>query len=140
MKKEKSCGAVVVKKENNKYMVLLLKHLQGHISFPKGHMEKGETCQQTALREIKEETNLDVNFFTDFRKVITYSPSNQVVKDVVYYLAQPINDKVVVQEDEIETFMWVELRDGLEVVTYDNDKQVLQAVISYIYDYKEKKF
>ena len=56
MKHEKSCGAVIIK--NNK--VLVLQQVAGHWGFPKGHVEKGETEVETAIREIKEETNLDV--------------------------------------------------------------------------------
>ena len=73
MIKEKSCGAVVYKYENNEILVLLEKMKKGHISIPKGHVENDETEIQTALREIKEETNLDVVIDTGFKEVISYS-------------------------------------------------------------------
>ena len=43
--------------------------------FPKGHVEKKETEEETALREIKEETGLKVALDTAFRKMVTYLPS-----------------------------------------------------------------
>lgn len=56
MKYEKSCGAIVI--EDGK--VLLVKHNAGHWDFPKGHVEEGETEFETAIREVKEETNIDI--------------------------------------------------------------------------------
>ena len=61
MKFEKSCGCIVLNNEQ----VLLVKHNKGHWDFPKGHVEEGETEKQTALREVKEETNIDVQIISD---------------------------------------------------------------------------
>ena len=63
MIKEKSCGAVVYKKEEEKIYFLIEEMKAGHYSIPKGHVENNETEIETALREIKEETNLDSNDF-----------------------------------------------------------------------------
>ena len=60
MTREKSCGAVVYKIENDDIRILIEKMKLGHYSIPKGHVENNETEIETALREIKEETNLDV--------------------------------------------------------------------------------
>ena len=64
MKKEKSCGVIVIKRENEEFKILLLEHQKGHISYPKGHVEENETEEDTALREVKEETNLDVKLIS----------------------------------------------------------------------------
>ena len=49
MKKEKSCGAVVYKYQNNQLLFLLIKSKKGHhFSFPKGHVENDETEVETA--------------------------------------------------------------------------------------------
>ena len=57
MKKEKSCGAVVCRKGENGLEILLIQHKNGgHWAFPKGHVEKKETEEEPALREIKAET------------------------------------------------------------------------------------
>lgn len=62
--REKSCGAVVYKEDNGELKFLLVYQNNGHYSFPKGHMEEGETELETTIREIKEETNLDVDVDT----------------------------------------------------------------------------
>ena len=66
---EKSCGAIIIHKTNkDNYKVLLVKNHNGRYwSFPKGHVEKGETEEETAIREIKEETGLDVEIVDSFR-------------------------------------------------------------------------
>ena len=61
MRREKSCGAIVYREGHGQIELLLIKHrFGGHWSFPKGHMESGETEVQTALREVKEETGLSI--------------------------------------------------------------------------------
>lgn len=134
MKKEKSCGAIVLKKENDEFKVLLLKHQKGHISFPKGHVENGETEKETAIREIKEETNLDVKFIEGFRKVISYSPKENVLKDVVYFLAYPLNNDLVIEEKEIKEAYWVSLKEAFDLNTHNNDKLLFNEVIAFLND------
>ena len=59
MRHEKSCGGLIYREHDGETQLLLLKHrCGGHWSFPKGHMEAGETEMETALREIREETGL----------------------------------------------------------------------------------
>ena len=60
---EKSCGAIVFRKFHGNVEILLIKHANGgHWSFPKGHVEEGETEVETATREIFEETGISVMF------------------------------------------------------------------------------
>ena len=71
MIREKSCGALVYRKKQDRLELLLIRHKNGgHWSFPKGHVETGETEPQTALREIKEETGLDVGLCEGFRQSV----------------------------------------------------------------------
>lgn len=139
MKKEKSCGAVVYKYQNNQLLFLLIKSKQGHhFSFPKGHVENDETEVETALREIKEETNLDVVVDTGYRNVITYSPMENVLKDVVYFVATPNSDaKVIPQEAEVLSAKWLYYSQALKQVTHDNEKQVLIKAYEYLKSKKE---
>ena len=65
---EKSCGAIVYRKYHGNTEILLIKHINsGHWSFPKGHVEAGESEAETARREIKEETNFSVAQITNQR-------------------------------------------------------------------------
>ncbi len=133
MIKEKSCGAVVYKCTNNKYLFLLENMTHGHISMPKGHMQTGESEADTALREIKEETNLDVNLDTGFRHMISYSPCDGHIKDVVYFVAKAKNNTAMMpQECEVSELLWKSFQDAKAMLTYDLEKQTLEAAYSYL--------
>ena len=132
MRKEKSCGAVIYKYIDNELFILLLKHNLGHWSFAKGHVEDGETEQETAIREIKEETNLDVTINSDFRYVITYSPYEGVIKDVVYFLATTNSDNIKAQQSEISEIKWFKYEDAISMITYEDGRKVLMKAIEYL--------
>ena len=132
MKREKSCGAVVYKKKEDG-VVFLIEHMAlGHVSIPKGHVEKGETETQTALREIKEETNLDVSLDTGFRNVITYSPRQGVVKDVVFFIAEAVSDELINQECEVSGLEWLLYEDAQKVLTFESDRETLRKAREYL--------
>lgn len=84
MEKEKSCGCIII--ENDE--ALLLQHLDGHWGFPKGHIEENETEIQTALREVKEETNLDVEIDEKKRYTDNYITDRGSQKEVVLFIAK----------------------------------------------------
>lgn len=126
MKYEKSCGAVIF--DNDK--VLVLKQVQGHWGFPKGHVENNETEIETAIREIKEETNLDVEINEKFRYVETYSPKENVTKDVVFFVAKKIGGDVKPQEEEVSEIKWVSPKEALEIVSYESSKIVMEKIIN----------
>ena len=130
MRKEKSCGAIIY--YNNKY--LIIKQCKGHYSFPKGHVESDEYEEETALREIKEETNLDVRLDTNFRYVSSYSPKKDVFKDVVFFLGYPLTFDLKVQEEEVIEADFYDYTNAYYLLTYDRDREIL----SYAKDYIEK--
>ncbi len=133
MIKEKSCGAVVFIKFNNEIKYLVEEMLAGHFALTKGHVEGEESEHETALREIKEETNLDVTFLTSFREVINYNSSVNVNKDVVYFLAEAkcISD-MKPQENEVKELYWLNYEEAHSLLTYDSDKNVLKDAHEYL--------
>lgn len=130
--KEKSCGCIIFKYDEEKLLFLVIKQTLGHFSFPKGHVEESESEKDTALREVKEETGFDISFVGDFREVITYSPKPRVLKDVVFFLGSVIDGVMTPQEDEVSLIEWLSYEDALKVVTYDDDKNVLKKAYEYI--------
>ena len=132
IKKEKSCGAVVYKQEGGKRLYLIEHMALGHTSIPKGHVEGDETETETALREIREETNLDAEIDTGFRHVITYSPFPGIIKDVVFFTAEAVTDTLINQESEVSGLEWMELDDALRALTHDSDKEVLASAAEYL--------
>jgi diadenosine hexaphosphate hydrolase (ATP-forming) len=59
MRQEVSAGGIVYRNKDGKIDVLVIKDSYGNLAFPKGHLEKGETIEQAALRETMEEVNLE---------------------------------------------------------------------------------
>ena len=132
MKTEKSCGAVVLRKNQGRLQVLLIKHINGgHWAFPKGHVERGETEEQTALREIKEETGITVMLDTNYRKTVTYSPKKDVVKDVVYFVALAKDGQRTAQKSEISRIRWTDADRAADFVSFENDKVILLGALEY---------
>ncbi len=125
MKKEKSCGAVVFRREGERVLFLLEHMVQGHISLPKGHAEGCETEAETALREIREETGLEAVLDTSFRHVITYSPAPGKSKDVVFFLAEALPGKEIRQESEVAALEWLPREAALAALTFESDRETL---------------
>ena len=132
MKKEKSCGAVVYKRENGETLFLVEHMALGHVSLPKGHVEGDETERETALREIREETNLEVRLDTGFRQVIGYSPAPGVWKDVVFFVAEAVSDRLINQESEVAALEWLPFGRAVEAMTFETDRETLTKARDYI--------
>lgn len=122
---EKACGCIVI--ENNK--VLLIKQTSGAWGFPKGHVEHDETEEETAKREVKEETNIDVKINLEKRYEMHYITDKGKYKKVVFFLAEKIGGELKKQDSEILEAKWVDLHDAAEIFTYDNTKELYQQVL-----------
>ena len=132
MKTEYSYGAVVYRKKENKIEFLIEYMTLGHISIPKGHIEEGETEKECALREIKEETNLDVELDMNFSHTISYSPKEGVYKYVTFYLAKATSENIISQLEEVTKTNWVDIDKAISEVTFDTDKETLKKAYEYM--------
>lgn len=131
---EKSCGGIVYRKYHGNTEILLIKHIgSGHWSFPKGHVEAGETEPETAIREIKEETGVDVMLDPTFRELVTYSPKKDTQKVVVYFIAKAKPGELVPQENEVAEVRWVEINRAAELLVYDNDRCIVGKAKKFIH-------
>jgi 8-oxo-dGTP pyrophosphatase MutT (NUDIX family) len=126
MKTEKSCGAVIFNDEDK---VLIVKHNAGHWDFPKGHMEAGETETQNAIREVKEETNIDIEIISDKKYEINYKIGGRKKKKVIFFIAKAISFDLKNQENEIISCEWIDKDKVLDKLTYDNVKQVYMNIL-----------
>ena len=127
---EKSCGALVVRREEDQFYILMIRHKAGgNRSFPKGHVEEGETEYETALREVMEETSSRIAIVSDFRATVNYRPSPGVMKEVVYFLAFTTSADIKAREGEIAEVEWVPLEKAEEFLAHDNDKTVFRAAM-----------
>lgn len=125
MKHEKSCGCIII---NDKSEVLIIHSNLGHWGFPKGHIEEGETEEQTAKREVKEETNLEIIIDTNYRYKIEYSPKENVMKEVIFFLAKNITNNIKPQLEELQEVKWLPLEEAIDYITYPDEKAVLEQL------------
>ena len=126
LKKEKSCGCIIVKNEK---VLLVYEKNRNFWGFPKGHMEDGENEIETALREVKEEVGIDVEIDIEKRYTLNYIIRNEIDKTTVLYIAKPKNENFVLQEDEIENAKWCSYDEALDILTFDNWKEMFRKVV-----------
>ena len=125
MKEEKSVAAIVY--HNNEY--LLLKYGLGHWEFVKGHIEKGETEEETIIRELKEETGIRVaHIIKGFKEDYDYffkSRGQKIHKSVSCLLIKS-DTKDVELSYEHDDYKWLPIDKAIKQVTYKNAKDLLK--------------
>lgn len=139
MANEKACGAIIYKTENNVRKYLIIRGVgiyQSYYGFPKGHMEEGETEQDTAIREVKEETGLDIVLNEDFRTVDEHAlaregrPNDR--KTNVYFLAECHAQELVMQESEVSQIVWMDYDEAMEYIQYEETRRELAEAEQFL--------
>ena len=121
---ENSCGAIVFNENTEK--ILLVKMHNGNWGFPKGHIEKDETKEETAIREVLEETNVRIKIIPNFEREIKYIPNERTIKKVTIFMGITQDEEVTIDTFEIEDFKWCTYEEALKLVTYKLQKDVLE--------------
>ena len=131
---EKSCGAVVYTRAEGTLKYVLVQSLEGFWGFPKGHMEKGETEEQTALREIYEEARLSVNILDGFRTADEHTiPSKPgVIKQIVYFCAEYDHQEPVPQNSELSAVALATYEEALEMFQFESSKRILREAHDFL--------
>jgi len=146
MKFQFSAGGIVYKKENNETLILISQHSQHHgWVFPKGligdHVEQ-ENKEQTALREVKEETGVDGKIIRALNP-ITYwfvmdkdpsagSGQEKIRKTVYYYLMEYVGGDITKHDHEMEEVGWLPANKVEARLTYKSDKIVWKEARKYL--------
>lgn len=130
MPDERSAGAVVYRPgDERRYLVL--RYRNGHWGFVKGHVEAGESIEDTVRREAEEETGLDdLELHGDFRDHVTYTfqrGDDVVEKRVDFLLARTSTEEVEVGSPQEHTDVaWVTYDDALERLTFEDMRDLLR--------------
>jgi len=132
---EKSAGAVIFRKQDNKPYYLLLHYDVGHWDFSKGHIEKREKPEATAKREVQEETGLtNIKFTEGFKKWITYFfkyKGKLTFKIVTFYLVETKDSRVKISSEHIG-YQWLTYQKALTQLTFKNAKEVLKKANDFL--------
>lgn len=137
--KEISAGGVVYRHDADGHMqIQLITDRYGKISFAKGKMENGETIEETALREILEETGV-VGVIDKPIDIIAYTYNHtvhgEVDKEVHYYLVESKGGELRPQIEEIRGVAWYEPTEAWEKQQksgYDNNDFILEKALKLL--------
>jgi 8-oxo-dGTP pyrophosphatase MutT (NUDIX family) len=113
---------------------LLLHYEEGHWDFPKGRAEQGENEKETALREIREETGVQVEFVPGFRKEIDYfltRGQEKVSKKVAFFLARALSRDVSLSFEHLD-YKWLPFEKAGKQLTFKNARGLLASADGFL--------
>ncbi len=126
--KEYSAGGIIL--DSGKLIIVLMKTLndQKIWTFPKGHQETGETPENTAIREVLEETGYKCRVKKEiFKSNYSFTKNGFKVKKVVdWFLMEKISgDGVPRTKDEIFDLKWMTIDEAEKILTYPSDLKII---------------
>ena len=129
---EFSCGGVVL--DGKKVLLVQVKNMKGKKiwTFPKGHIEAGETPRQAALREVLEETGYKAGIIRPMIRVhyaFTFQ-GNHIKKMVQWYLMKKLGRIGKHDASEILSIRWVSLPKAHELVQYPSDIRLVDMLMA----------
>ena len=127
MKFEFSAGGVVYKKEDKKTFILVAQHSKHHgWVFPKGLIDKGEKKEETATREVEEETGIKGKILQPLSPIkFWYVMSGEKIKKTVYYfLMEEAGGDIEKHDHEMEKVEWIAPEEVADRLTYKSEKEV----------------
>lgn len=137
MEEEHSCGFVLFRQVADKRYYLLMHYKAGHWDFPKGHVEKDESEEQTARRELFEETRISrCDIIPGFRYEYVYefggrSGKEERRKRVTFMLARTEIQPVRVSREH-RGARWMPYSTAIKMVTFPNAKSMLEAAEKFL--------
>ncbi len=128
MKSEKivAAGAVIYKKENEYLFAVIHRPHHDDWSFPKGKADEKESIEETAKREILEETGLIVEFEKKLKS--QEYKVNGKEKIVHYWLAKNMADVNFKANDEVDELKWLNKTEATKILSYKADRFLLEEV------------
>lgn len=141
MLKEFSAGGIVLqyaqdKFQNDIWEVLLIKSSgTGFWQFPKGHIEKGQTTQEAALREVREEGGVEAEVLAKVgqsKYVYLTKAKEKVTKVVMIFLMKYLSGDPKDHDSEVSEAKWVESTEALKLLTFTQDRALLKKALMMI--------
>lgn len=102
------------------------------LGLPKGHLEAGESAEDAAAREVREEAGV-VGELLDHLGDVEYSyerRGRQIDKRVAFYLIEYRSGDPADHDHEIEEARWMPLREAVTALTYEGERKIVQRALS----------
>jgi 8-oxo-dGTP pyrophosphatase MutT (NUDIX family) len=129
-----SAGGVVLRGEQVAVIVPFKRGPNGErvLGLPKGHPDKDETPEQAAVREVREETGLEVELIAPLGE-ISYShqrAGRTVDKTVAFYLMRYLSGSLDDHDHEIEEARWMEIHQAAQELTFAGEREIVRLALS----------
>jgi 8-oxo-dGTP pyrophosphatase MutT (NUDIX family) len=124
-----AAGGIVHRRTGKGQPRILLVHRPryGDWSLPKGKADPGEDLEDTALREVEEETGFRCRLGSEVG-LIRYRDSRGRPKEVRYWLMDPKEETGFTPNDEIDAIRWCSPREAARLLSYDHDRRLVASV------------
>lgn len=144
IKVKTSAGGVLFEKRGDGIRVVLIKPAYGHVlTLPKGEIDEGETEEEAALREVREETGLRGKII-DKLDSVTYwyflkRENVKYRKTVHYFMMRFVDGNIEDHDHEVEEVFWMSLEDARKSVRYRSDAKMLDLLAERLKGYEHGK-
>ncbi len=130
-------GGVVYRHNGRGVEVVLVKRRdRDGWALPKGTIEAGETLEQTALREVREETGLVVEIVSpvgrDRYSFIALPERTRIQKVVHHYLMEPRGGDFSLHDDEHPAVEWFDINEALRQLAFDSQRAIVERASQLI--------
>src|SRR5207253_2662274 len=125
-------GVVVREREGKREVVLTGRHSDGTWVFPKGTPDRGEEIEDTALREVEEETGLKVRILAPIGTTDYWfaAPGERVHKFVHFFLMEPTGGDVSRHDHEYDEVRWVPADEARRLLSFDTYRDLVDRLVS----------
>jgi 8-oxo-dGTP pyrophosphatase MutT (NUDIX family) len=124
---EYSAGGIA--RDGDLLLMIRVQNLEGREmwTFPKGHLEAGETAEQAALREVEEETGYRCEIVAPLEKVAYWFERDKILtkKTVTWFVMKALEKTGEHDPKEILEARWVPLEEAKQLIRYKSDRKIL---------------
>ncbi len=135
-----SAGGVVHRVADGRLQIALVHRREPRLwALPKGTPNAGETIEETAIRETREESGLEVRIEGPLR-AITYffvRGRTRFHKTVHFFLMEPIGGDPALHDHEFDEVCWVELEEALRIMSHATERRVVEEAAALLVDHDQ---